>query len=155
MKTYTYKGRRYEIDLNQAEKFECDCDDMEIEKDTVAEVEAEIRRQVDAEKNVAQTTVLTFGETRWGQNNYLTYREGKARPINVGSMRSPYYWVSWRDSKGRPERAKLDAAIVYADTPSNRSLMNGAVKLGQEIETLERKQKELIEGLEALKEIKQ
>lgn len=154
MKTYRYKGKAYEIGLNQAEKFECDCGDMEIERDTVAEVEAEIRRQVDAEKNVPQAVVLTFGEQRWGHDNYETYREGKARPINVGSIRWPEYWVSWKDSKGRSERAKMAATKVYADTPENRATMDAVVINGKKINELENEQKKLIESLETLKEVK-
>jgi len=154
MKTYNYKGNRYQIDLTQGEKFKCECNGMNIERDTVSAVEAEIRRQIDAEKNVAQVAVLMFGESRWGRYDYQTYREGKSRPINVGSVSHPEYWVTWKDKHQRTERAKMEDKAVFVDNPKNRSLMNGVTKLSHEISILEAKQKELIEGLETLKEAK-
>ena len=143
---YHYKGKAYRLELSSTGQIVCG--DLDISRPTVEAVEAEIRRQVDAEKNVAPVPVYIFPD-RYRQD-YIEFIEAKARPVNVGNTNYVEFWVSWKGERDHQKRAKLSATGVYLGTPENKAILETILDISQQVTTLESERSRLLKSLTRL-----
>ena len=141
---FKYKGKTYFLDLNAEGKVVNR--ELEIEGDTTAEVQAKIRKHVDAERSQKdKIKILTFGE--WHGATETEYYEGTT--TGIGDRWG--IWVSWRED-GESRRAKMARHKFWLDTPENRAVLDKICEIRKRIQDLGEQENALSEQLTTLTE---
>ena len=141
---YSYKGKDYFLELTAEGKVRNG--EFDISADTAAEVQAEIRKQVDAERSkTGKIKILTFGDRHTVSGT--EYYEGTT--TNIGNHWS--VWVSWKED-GENRRAKLSRNSFWPDTPENRAVLDKICEIHKRVQDLNEQIDILSEQLTTLPE---
>ena len=134
---YKYKGKTYDLRLNQDGKIECV--EMGIVADTVDQVKDLIRQEMIVEKAAPKINVLF-----WTGDEPKQVCEGKT----TGAVdRFQRVYVSWKNENGRNCREPKFFDAVYTDTPANRETMKKIIALQEKQFELQRQESELDDAL--------
>ena len=144
---YKYSGKEYRIEVNDDGKIECR--ELGIIGETVDAVKTSIRETVTKESKLPRVPVLFFD--RWDGYDLVEGTSNLKDAETRYSGGNSYIWVSWKDKKGKPDRAKLNTYGVYTDTPENRAIIAQYVELKKRIEVLNDNARSLKDSFETVK----
>ena len=144
---YKYSGKEYRININDAGLIECD--ELGITGETVDAVKTAIRETAIKENKLPRVPVLFF--EKWDGYILIEGFSNLKKADTRYYRNNAYIWVSWKDSKGKPDRSKMGCAGVYVDTPANREIIAQYFELKKQIEVLNNQASELKQSLEIVK----